>query len=105
MLAAQFGHCVIGDAGKIQPDIRRGDVLDRGVRQRDDLAIVAKLIHLLETRIEVEELGDSTQSLADVLEVRRDFGHFLKITVRKDMTVDVDNRAHGFPSIASDGAD
>ena len=61
------------------------------------MPVIAEFVHLLETRVEVEELGDATQSLADVLEVRRDFGHFLEITVGKNMTIDVDDRAHGFP--------
>ena len=66
MFPTQFGHRVVGDAGEIQTDIRPSDILDGRVGQRDDLPIVAEFVHLLETRVEVEELGNAAQPLADV---------------------------------------
>ena len=67
-----------------------GDVLDRRIGQRDDLAVVAELVHLAEARVEIEQLCHAAQPLADVLELRRDLGHLLEKAVREDVAVDVD---------------
>ena len=82
VLVAERRHLVIGDARQRQARFRRGDVLDRRVGQRDDLAVVAEGVHLLEARVEVEQLGDAAQARADVLELGRDLHHLLEETVR-----------------------
>src|SRR6516164_10058937 len=96
IFAAQFRHRVVGDARELQADFGRSDVLDRRIGQRDDLTIIAELIHLLETGIEIEQLGDAAQTLTDVFEFRRHARHFLEVAVWKDVAVDVYDRAHNF---------
>jgi hypothetical protein len=69
-----------------------GDVFDRRVGQRDDLAVVAELIHLPEARVEIEQLGNLLEPLAHVLEIGRGVGHLLEIALREDVAEDVDDR-------------
>ena len=64
VLGAQFRHGVIADAREPRAGRARGDVLDRRVRERDDLAVVAEGVHLAKAFVEVEQLGDGAQPLA-----------------------------------------
>src|SRR5581483_4204170 len=67
--------------------------------QRDDLAVIAELIHFAEALIEVEQLLDATQAHADILELRCGRGHLLEEAVREDMAKNIDDRvAHAHPS-------
>ena len=95
MLAAQLRHRVIGDPRQRQPELAVGDVLDRRIGQRDDLAIVAELIHLAKARVEIEQLGHLLQPLAHVLEIGRGLGHLLEIALREDVAEDVDDGRAG----------
>src|SRR5262249_39885451 len=60
-----------------------------------DLPIVAVLVHLTKAQVEVEQLFDVAQPLADVGEVGRDTGHLLEKPVGKDVAIDVDQRMPG----------
>jgi hypothetical protein len=90
MLRAQFRHGVIADARKPRASRTGRDVLDRRVRQRDDLPIVAEGIHLAESLAEIEQLGDGAQPLAQIFGLRRHLGHFLKELLGVDVAIDVD---------------
>src|SRR5512144_1956216 len=91
MLPAKLRKRVIGDACEVEADIGRRDVLDRGIRQRDDLAVVAEFVHFLEAGIKVEQLGHAAQPFSDIFEVWCGLGHFPEKAVRIDVTIDVDN--------------
>ena len=94
MLAAQFAHRVVCDAGEVQADMRRSNVLDGRIRQRNDLPIIAKLVHFPKPRIKIEKLGDAPQSLPDIFQIWRHFRHFLEITIGKDVAINIDDRTH-----------
>src|SRR5262245_25775426 len=95
MERAQLGHGVVADARQLEPDRTRGKVLDRRVRQRDDLAVVAELVHLAEALVEIEQLFHAPQPRRDIAEPRRDAVHLLEELLRSDMTIDVDDRIVG----------
>src|SRR5262245_7447766 len=95
MARGELGHGVVADAREVQPDLAVGKVLDRRIRQRDDLAVVAELVHLAEALVEIEQLFDSPQPRRDVAEPRRDAIHLLEELIRKDVTVDIDDRVIG----------
>src|SRR6516165_6629492 len=91
MARGELGHGVVADAREVEPDLAVGKVLDRRVRQRDDLPVVAELIHLAEALVEIEQLFDAAQPRGDVAEPRRDAIHLLEELVGKDVTVDIDD--------------
>src|SRR5262249_14827637 len=91
MFPAKLGHRVIGNARETKADVGRRDVLDRGVRQGDDLAVVAELVHFFEAGIHVKQLGHAAQALSDVFEVWGGLVHLPEKAVRIDVTIDVDN--------------
>jgi hypothetical protein len=95
MARGKLGHGVVADAREVQPDLAGGKVLDRRVRQRDDLAVVAELVHLAEALVEIEQLFDAAQPRGDVAEARRDAVHLLEELVGEDVTVDIDDRVAG----------
>ena len=101
MFAAQFAHCVIRNAGELYTLGWTGNVLDCRIWQRDNLPVLAELVHFLEARVEIEQFSDAAQPLADILELGRDPGHFLEKALREDVAVDIDDRAHGFPPVSS----
>ena len=43
--------------------------------------------------VEVEQLGDAAQSLADILELGRDLRHFLEKAIGIDVAIDIDQHA------------
>ena len=57
-------HRIVGDARELQADVRLGDVLDGRIGQRDDLPVIAELVHFLEARVEIEQFFDAAQPLA-----------------------------------------
>ena len=91
MAGAQLGHGIIADPRQFEADIAGRKVLDRRVRQRDDLAIIAELVHLAEALIEVEQLFDAAQPRRDISQARRNATHLLGKLLRHDVAVDVDN--------------
>src|SRR5499433_1125177 len=95
MARRKFRYGVVADAREVEPDLAGGKVLDRRVRQRDDLPVVAELIHLAEALVEIEQLFDAAQPRGDVAEPRRDAIHLLEELVGKDVTVDIDDRVIG----------
>src|SRR5713101_6479088 len=48
MARAQLRHRVVADPRQIEPDLAAGQIFDRGIRQRDDLAVIPELVHLAE---------------------------------------------------------
>src|SRR5262249_5480730 len=92
MARGELGHGVVGDAREVEPDLAGGKVLDRRIWQRDDLAVVAEVVHLAEALVEIEQLFDAPQPRGDVAEPRRDAIHLLEELVGKDVTVDIDDR-------------
>ena len=80
---------------RLRPVVAGGKVLDRRIRQRDDLAVVAELVHLAEALVEVEQLFHAAQARADIAEPRRNAIHLLEELVREDVAVDVDDRLAG----------
>src|SRR5262244_2234887 len=92
MARRKFRYGVVADAREVEPDLAGGKVLDRRVRQRDDLPVVAELVHLAEALVEVEQLFDAAQPRGDVAEPRRDAIHLLEELVGEDVTVDIDDR-------------
>ena len=95
MALAQPGHGVIADARQVQSDLSGGKVLDRRVRQRNDLAVIAELVHLAKPLIEVEELLHPAQPRPDIAQPRRNAVHLLEKFVGKDVAVDIDDRLIG----------
>ena len=95
MLRAQFGHRIVADAREAQADVAGREILDRRIGQRDDLAVVAELVHLAEALVEIEQLLHAAQPRPDVAEPRRDAIHLLEELVREDVAVDVDDRVAG----------
>ena len=77
---------------RLEADLAGGEILDRRIRQRDDLAIVAELVHLAEALVEIEQLFDAAQPRPDIAEPRRNAVHLLEERVREDVAVDVDDR-------------
>ena len=65
----------------------------RRVGKRDDLAVVAELVHLAEAGIEIEQFRDAAQPLADVLELRRDPCHLLEKAIGINVAVNVNQHA------------
>src|SRR5262249_39329923 len=67
---------------------------------------MAELVHLAETLVKVEKLGDRTQPLAEILCLRRQLGHFLEEFLRVDVAIDVDQwvAGHRFPRPAAHAA-
>src|SRR6516164_3154351 len=92
MARGELGHGVVADAREVEPDLAGGEILDRRIRQRDDLAVIAELVHLAEALVEIEQLFDAAQPRGDVAEPRRDAVHLLEELVGKDVTVDIDDR-------------
>src|ERR1700730_5607042 len=92
MLLAQLRHGVVGDAGQRQALAGRGEILDRRIRQRDHLAVIAELVHFLESRIEVMDLAHAAQPRGDIAEFWRYFVHLVQKTRRRDVAVKVDER-------------
>jgi hypothetical protein len=92
MARGELGHGVVADAREVQPDLAGGKVLDRRIWQRDDLAVVAELVHLAEALVEIEQLLDAAQPRGDVAEPRRDAVHLLEELVGEDVAVDIDDR-------------
>ncbi len=91
-LATKLGHRIVGHLGQIVGRRAFGDVLDRRIRQRDDLpVVVADLVHILETQIEVEQLAHAAQPLAHVAELGRAALQLLKEPVRENVGVDIDD--------------
>ena len=91
-LAHQLGHRVVGDLREIVRHRALGNVLDRRIGQRDDLAVVvADLVHVAEAQIEVEQLAHAAQPLAHVAELRRAALQLLEEPLREDVGVDVDD--------------
>src|SRR5581483_6220288 len=72
-----------------------GEVLDRRVGQRDDLAIVAEAIHLAEAFVEIEQLRHAAQARTDIAEPRCDAIHLLEERIREDVAVDIDDGVAG----------
>src|SRR5581483_2970963 len=99
VLAAKLGHRVIRYACEIEADVGRRDILDCRIRQGDDLAIIAELVHLLEARIKIEQLGHAAQAFPDVFELWCDLRHLTEKSVRIDVAIDVDN-GHDFPLVS-----
>ncbi len=83
---------------RFRPDLAGGKVLDRRVRQRDDLAVIAELVHLAEALVEIEQLFHAPQPRRDVAQPRRDAIHLLEELVGEDVAVDVDDRLVGHRS-------
>jgi hypothetical protein len=94
----EFRHGVIADPRQCRDILSRADVLDRRIGQRDHLSVVADLVHLAKTRIQIEQLGDRAQPLSDILNARRNPRHFLKEPLGENMRIDVDGTV---PSITS----
>ena len=103
MTRTQFGHGVIADPRQVQADIAGRKVFDRRVRQRDDFAIIAELVHLAEALIEIEQLFDAPQPRRDIAQPRRNAAHLLGELLRHDVAIDVDDRVigHGKPFLHS----
>src|SRR5262245_46624783 len=95
MARGELRHGVVADAREVEPDLAVGKVFDRRIRQRDDLAVIAELIHLAEALVEIEQLFDAAQPRGDVTEPRRDAVHLLEELIGKDVTVDIDNCVPG----------
>ena len=91
----QLRHGVVADAREVEPGLAGGKVLDRRIGQRDDLPIIAELVHLAKPLVKVEQLFDAAQSRGDIAEPRRDTIHLPEELVRKDVTVDIDDRVIG----------
>ena len=95
MARAQLRHGVVADARQVEAGLAGGEILDRRVGQRDDLAVVAELVHLAKALVEIEQLLDAAQPRPDIAEPRRNAVHLLEELVREDVTVDVDDRLAG----------
>jgi len=91
MLPAKLRHRIVSDLRKLSRNLALRDVLYRRIGKRDDLPVVAELIHLLEPQIEIEQLFHRAQPLAHVAELGRAALKLLEKPVRKDMRVDVDD--------------
>src|SRR5262249_30250020 len=91
MARAKFRHGIVADTREIEADLAGGEVLDRGIWERDDLAIVAERIHLAEALVEIEPLLHAAQARRDVAEPRRDAVHLLEEFFRSDVAIDVDD--------------
>ena len=98
MPRAQLRHGVVADPRQIEADVAGGEVLDRRIGQRDDLAVVAELVHLAEALVEIEQLFDAAQPRPDIAELRREAVHLLEELVREDVAVDVDDGVVGHAS-------
>src|SRR5262249_17315059 len=83
---------VVADAREVQPDLAGGKVLDRRIRQRDDLAVVAELVHLAEALVKIEQLFYPAPPRPDVAGPRRDAVHLLEELLGKAGTVNIDRR-------------
>src|SRR5207237_10619983 len=55
----QLGHGVVADAREVEPGLAGGKVLDRRIGQRDDLPIIAELVHLTKPLVKIEQLFDA----------------------------------------------
>ena len=95
MARTQFRHGIVADARQVEADRAHGKVFDRRIRQRDDLAVFAELVHLAEALIEVEQLFDPAQPRRDIPQPWRDAIHLLEELLRDDVTIDVDDRVVG----------
>src|SRR5262245_48480675 len=91
MARGELGHGVVADAREVEPDLAVSKVLYRRVRQRDDLPVIAELVHLAEALVEIEQLFDAPQPRGDVAEPRRDAIHLLEELIGKDVTVDIND--------------
>ena len=95
MARAEFRHGVVADARQLKPDVAGREILDRRIRQRDDLAVVAELVHLAKALVEIEQLLHAAQPRPDIAEPRRNAVHLLEELVREDVAVDVDDGVSG----------
>jgi hypothetical protein len=95
VLRAQLGHGVVADARQQRGCRPLHHVLDRRVRERDDLLVaLAGAVHLAEPRVEVEQRRDRAEALGEMAEARRCLAHLGEVPLGKDVRVDVDHR-HG----------
>ena len=92
MFLAKLRHGVVGDARQREALAGRGEILDRRIRQRNHLAVIAELVHFLEARIEIMDLAHAAQPRRDIAELRRDLVHLLREAVRVDVAIKIDER-------------
>jgi hypothetical protein len=67
-----------------------GEILDRRVRQRNHLAVIAERVHLGKARVEIVNLAHAAQPGGDVAELWRNFVHLVEEASRRDVAVKVD---------------
>ena len=95
MFCHQLGHRIVGRFAQLGRHLLGGDVLDRRIGQRDDLAVaLARDVHLAETQVEIEYRLHASQACADRAELRGSLGEGLEERIGKDVRVDVDD-LHG----------
>ena len=86
-------------ARQLEADGAGREVLDRRVRQRDDLAVVAELVHLAKALVEIEQLLHAAQPRRRCCRAAARCGSSPGRILRDDVAVDVDDGiiGHGVP--------
>ncbi len=90
MPSDQIGEAVVADPGELDGVGRCGKRFERRRRHRQDLLVVAEIVHDPEARVEIVQALDVPDPLAHVLVRRRELHQRPEISFRKEVVEHVD---------------